>query len=219
MKISKKLLAALAAAGVGYAIGNINPAYVMGLRKGYDIRKKGSGNAGATNLMILEGKKAGAFVMCFDISKAAVSVGLARRLFSTSTYAGEVAGTACILGHMYPALMHFRGGKGLACLGGVILAFGVNDFLVTLFLESVLLMATRYLCLVPITGAVFYPIYHGIARDDWRAGAILGLITLPILSKHIENLERIRDGKELKFDFLWDKDAELDRIGWVGEVE
>lgn len=53
----------------------------MGLRKGYDIRKKGSGNAGATNLMILEGKKAGAFVMCFDISKAAVSVGLARKLF------------------------------------------------------------------------------------------------------------------------------------------
>ena len=58
MKINKPLSAALAAAGLGYAIGNLNPAYVMGLRKGYDIRKKGSGNAGATNLMILEGKKA-----------------------------------------------------------------------------------------------------------------------------------------------------------------
>lgn len=81
MKINKPLSAALAAAALGYAIGNLNPAYVMGLRKGYDIRKKGSGNAGATNLMILEGKKAGAFVMCFDISKAAVSVGLARKLF------------------------------------------------------------------------------------------------------------------------------------------
>ena len=101
----------------------------MGLRRGYDIRKKGSGNAGATNLMILEGKKAGAFVMCFDISKAAVSVGLARKLFAQSKFAGEAAGAACILGHMYPALMRFRGGKGLACLGGVILAFGVNDFL------------------------------------------------------------------------------------------
>ena len=117
MKINKPLSAALAAAGLGYAIGNLNPAYVMGLRKGYDIRKKGSGNAGATNLMILEGKKAGAFVMCFDISKAAVSVGLARKLFLQSGYAGEAAGVGCILGHMYPALMHFRGGKGLACLG------------------------------------------------------------------------------------------------------
>lgn len=141
MKINKPLSAALAAAGLGYAIGNLNPAYVMGLRKGYDIRKKGSGNAGATNLMILEGKKAGAFVMCFDISKAAVSVGLARKLFLQSKYAGEAAGAACVLGHMYPALMHFRGGKGLACLGGVILAFGVHDFLTTLFLETVVLLS------------------------------------------------------------------------------
>ena len=208
MKIHKKAAAAVAAAGIGYAIGNINPAYVLGLRKGYDIRKKGSGNAGATNLMILEGKKAGAFVMCFDISKAAVSVGLARKLFAQSKFAGEAAGAACILGHMYPALMRFRGGKGLACLGGV------NDFLTTLFLESILLLATRYLCLVPITGAIFYPIYHGIERGDWRAAAILGSITLPMLSKHVENLERIKEGKELKLDFLWDRDGELDRIGF-----
>lgn len=214
MKINKAMTAALAAAGMGYAIGNINPAYVMGLRKGYDIRKKGSGNAGATNLMILEGKKAGAFVMCFDISKAAVSVGLARKIFKQSKYAGEAAGAACILGHMYPALMHFCGGKGLACLGGVILAFDVNDFLATLFLESLLLMATRYLCLVPITGSIAYPIYHGIERGDWRAAAILGTVTVPMLSKHVENLRRIRQGKELKLDFLWDRDGELDRIGF-----
>lgn len=217
MKINRPLIAALAAAGLGYAIGNLNPAYVMGLRRGYDIRKKGSGNAGATNLMILEGKKAGVFVMCFDISKAAVSVAAARKLFPRSTLAGEAAGTACILGHMYPALMRFRGGKGLACLGGVILAFGVNDFLATLFLESLLLMATRYLCLVPITGAVFYPVYHGIERGDWRSAAVLGLVTLPMLSKHVENLERIKQGRELKLDFLWDRDGELDRIGFLAE--
>ena len=214
MKIHKKAAAAVAAAGIGYAIGNINPAYVLGLRKGYDIRKKGSGNAGATNLMLLEGKKAGAFVMAFDISKAAVSVGLSRSLLPKLRSAGELAGAGCIFGHMYPALMNFRGGKGLACLGGVILAFGVHDFLLTLFLESVLLMATRYLCLVPITGAIFYPIYHGIERGDWRAAAILGSITLPMLSKHVENLERIKEGKELKLDFLWDRDGELDRIGF-----
>lgn len=219
MKLSKAAGAALTAGAMGYAIGNINPAYIMGLRRGYDIRKRGSRNAGATNLMILEGKKAGTFVMCFDISKAVFSVGLAHRLLGSSGLAGEAAGTGCILGHMYPALMRFRGGKGLACLGGVILSFGVHDFLITLFLESVLLMATRYLCLVPITGAVFYPVYHGIERGDWRAAAILGLVTLPMLSKHVENLERIKQGKELKLDFLWDKDGELDRIGWVGEVD
>ena len=217
MKIRGKTAAALAAAGIGYAIGNINPAYVLGLRKGYDIRKKGSGNAGATNLMLLEGKKAGAFVMAFDISKAAVSVGLSRSLFPKLRSAGEIAGTGCIFGHMYPALMNFRGGKGLACLGGVILAFGVHDFLLTLFIESVLLMATRYLCLVPITASVFYPVYHGIMSGNWEGAAILGTVTLPIFRKHIENLERIKEGKELKVDFLWDKDNELERIGWSEE--
>ena len=214
MKIHKKAAAAVAAAGIGYAIGNINPAYVLGLRKGYDIRKKGSGNAGATNLMLLEGKKAGAFVMAFDISKAAVSVGLSRILLPKLRSAGELAGAGCIFGHMYPALMNFRGGKGLACLGGVILAFGVHDFLLTLFLESVLLMATRYLCLVPITASVFYPVYHGIMSGNWEGAAILGTVALPIFKKHRENLERIREGKELKVDFLWDKDSELERIGW-----
>lgn len=214
MKIHKKIATAVAAAGIGYAIGNINPAYVLGLRKGYDIRKKGSGNAGATNLMLLEGKKAGAFVMTFDISKAAVSVGLSRGLFPKCKSAGELAGVGCILGHMYPALMNFRGGKGLACLGGVILAFGVHDFLLTLFLESVLLMATRYLCLVPITASVFYPVYHGIMSGNWEGAAILGTVALPIFKKHRENLERIKEGKELKVDFLWDKDSELERIGW-----
>lgn len=214
MKIHKRIATAAAAAGIGYAIGNINPAYVLGLRKGYDIRKKGSGNAGATNLMLLEGKKAGAFVMTFDISKAAVSVGLSRSLFPKLRSAGELAGAGCIFGHMYPALMNFRGGKGLACLGGVILAFGVHDFLLTLFLESVLLMATRYLCLVPITASVFYPVYHGIMSGNWEGAAILGTVALPIFKKHRENLERIKEGKELKVDFLWDKDNELERIGW-----
>lgn len=218
-KLGKRLISDIASAGLGYAVGNLNPAYIMALRKGYDIRKRGSKNAGATNLMILEGKKAGVFVMCFDITKAAMSVGFAKRSFDHSRYSGEIAGTACILGHMYPALMHFRGGKGLACLGGTILAFGVHDFVTTLFWESLLLLSTRYLCLVPITGSVFYPIYHAIENKDWRSGAILGVTAPFIFSKHRENLRRIKEGKELKLDFLWDRDGELDRIGWVGEVD
>ena len=56
MKINKKLLQAAASAAIGYATGMLNPAYVIGLRKGYDIRKKGSGNPGASNTIILEGK-------------------------------------------------------------------------------------------------------------------------------------------------------------------
>lgn len=214
MKLNRKIATALAAAGIGYAIGNINPAYIVGLRKGYDIRKRGSGNPGATNIMLLEGKKAGAFVTAFDISKAAVSVGLARNLFPRCKSAGELAGAGCVIGHMYPALMNFRGGKGLACLGGVILSFGVNDFLLSLFFESILLLATRYLCLVPVTASALYPVYHGVTSGNWEGAAILGSLALPIFNKHRENFERIKSGKELKLDFLWDKDGELERIGW-----
>lgn len=217
MKLNHKIATALAAAGIGYAIGNINPAYIVGLRKGYDIRKRGSGNPGATNLMLLEGKKAGAFVTAFDISKAAVSVGLARNLFPRCKSAGELAGAGCVIGHMYPALMNFRGGKGLACLGGVILSFGVNDFLLSLFSESILLLATRYLCLVPVTASALYPVYHGVTSGNWEGAAILGSLALPIFNKHRENFERIKNGKELKLDFLWDKDGELERIGWEEE--
>lgn len=138
MKMNKKLLQTAASAAIGYATGMLNPAYVIGLRKGYDIRKKGSGNPGASNTIILEGKKAGLFVMAFDISKAAVAVSLSRRLFPKYDCAGETAGTACVLGHMFPATLGFRGGKGLACLGGEILAFSLHDFATMLFFESVL---------------------------------------------------------------------------------
>lgn len=217
MKLNRKIATALAAAGIGYAIGNINPAYIVGLRKGYDIRKRGSGNPGATNIMLLEGKKAGAFVTAFDISKAAVSVGLARNLFPRCKSAGELAGAGCVIGHMYPALMNFRGGKGLACLGGVILSFGVNDFLLSLFFESILLLATRYLCLVPVTASALYPVYHGVTSGNWEGAAILGSLALPIFNKHRENFERIKNGRELKLDFLWDKEGELERIGWEEE--
>lgn len=217
MKINKKLLQAAASAAIGYATGMLNPAYVIGLRKGYDIRKKGSGNPGASNTIILEGKKAGLFVMAFDISKAAVAVSLSRRLFPKYDCAGETAGTACVLGHMFPATLGFRGGKGLACLGGEILAFGLHDFATMLFFESVLLMATRYICFVPITLSVEYPIYHGFETGNWKGSAILGTVALPVLVKHIENLKRIAEGRELKVDFLWNKEGELERTGWEEE--
>ena len=203
--------------GIGVATGMLNPAYAIGLRKGYDIRKMGSKNPGASNMVILEGKKAGAFVMAFDMSKAFTAVKLSKKLLPGFKSAGETAGAASILGHMYSPLMHFRGGKGLACLGGTILAFGLRDFAKMLAAEIVLLGATRYICLVPITASVAYPVYHGITSGNWQGSAILGTVALPIFLKHRENLERIKQGREFKVDFLWNRDAELQRTGWAAE--
>lgn len=220
MKInSKKILAAVASAGIGYTLGSINPAYTIGLRNGYDIREKGSGNPGASNTMILEGKAAGAFVMAFDVSKAAVAVSTSRRLFPESESAGEIAGAAAILGHMFPASMGFKGGKGLACIGGTVLAFGMQDFSFMLFTELSILLATKYLCFVPMSASVIYPLYRGITTGNWKGAAILGSVVPPIFVKHIENLKRISEGKEFKASFLWKKQEELERTGWISEIE
>ena len=62
-----------------------------------------------------------------------------------------------------------------------------------------------------------YPIYHGFETGNWKGSAILGSVALPVLAKHIENLRRIAEGKELKVDFLWDKEGELERTGWEEE--
>lgn len=217
MKITKRMKEIFASMGIGVATGMLNPAYAIGLRKGYDIRKMGSKNPGASNMVILEGKKAGAFVMAFDMSKAFTAVKLSKKLLPDFKSAGETAGAASILGHMYSPLMHFRGGKGLACLGGTILAFGLRDFAKMLAAEIAVLGATRYICLVPITASVAYPVYHGITSGNWQGSAILGTVALPIFLKHRENLERIKQGREFKVDFLWNRDAELQRTGWAAE--
>lgn len=217
MEQTKNALRALACAGFGYALGEINPAYLQGMRKGYDIRKKGTGNAGATNTMLLEGKLAGAFVMLFDIGKAAVSVSLCRKLFPKYRSAGELAGTSAILGHMFPAAMGFRGGKGLACIGGTILALG--DFPVMLGFAAAVLAKTRYLCAVPISASVFYPVYHGLMSGNWQGAAILGTVAVPVFAKHTENLRRISEGRELKIDFVWDREGELKRTGLEEQAE
>lgn len=217
MNNTKETVRALACAGVGYSLGEINSAYIMGMRKGYDIRKKGTGNPGATNTMLLEGTLAGAFVTLFDIGKAAASVSLCRRLFPNYKSAGETAGTAAILGHMFPAKLDFRGGKGLACMGGTVLALG--DFPAMLGFAAAVLMKTRYLCAVPISASVFYPIYHGLISGNWEGSAILGTVAFPVFAKHIENLKRIKDNRELRVDFLWNKDSELERTGLREESE
>ena len=198
---------------IGYLMGGINPAYLVGKRNGFDIRQHGSGNAGASNVIILKGKKTGAFVALFDIFKAYFAVMIARRISPTFYFAGELAGAAAILGHIFPVTMRFKGGKGLACLGGVILALNWKVFVGLLLSEVILLAITKYLCYVPITASIFFPIVHA-----YKLGSFIPLlIFLPIAAtmfyKHIENLRRISKGHEIRINFLWNKDEELARIG------
>ena len=197
---------------IGYLIGNINPAFLIGKIKGFDIRQRGSGNAGASNTVITMGKKAGLFVAVFDILKAVAASLIATFLFPHVRYAKILSGSCCILGHIFPFLMKFHGGKGLASLGGTILAFNPLVFAGLLSFEIILCFSMDYVCVVPVTGSVIFTMIYALLTGDPIGTAILSAVSLVILFKHIENFKRIQNGTEAHISFLWKKDQETARI-------
>ena len=204
---------------IGYLIGAFSPSYIIGMMNGYDIRKKGSGNAGASNVIILKGKKLGAFCAILDIAKACLALWITGSLFSEFRYAFPITGTACILGHIFPFYLKFRGGKGLACLGGVILMTDVRLFLVMLSIELVVVLIVNYLCVVPMSASVAYALIYGTLNQDILAAGIFMIAAVVMLFKHMDNLQRIKNGTEVHFSYLWNKDKEIARIKENGATE
>ena len=131
---------------IGYLLGCISPSFLIGKRRGYDVRETGSKNAGASNTIIMAGKFAGVLVAVLDILKAAASWWIAAALFPELEFAGQIAGAACVLGHMFPVFLAFRGGKGFACLGGLALACGPATFLLMVLLAAIIGFASSYIC-------------------------------------------------------------------------
>lgn len=212
------VLSILCCLAIGYLLGNFSFAFVMGKLKGLDLRKSGSGNVGASNTMLMVGKFAGFIAALADIGKAAAAWWAAALLFPQMRLAGVLGGTACIIGHMYPALLRFKGGKGLACLGGVILAYNPKTFLLMLGIALFIAVVTNYICVVTCSIAVIWPAYYWLATASWLGAAVLALPALPIILKHLENFRRIKDGQELRLSYLWDREAELIRIGREDEI-
>jgi len=194
---------------IGYLIGVINPSYIIAKSHGFDIRKKGSGNAGASNALILFGKVLGIGCALLDIAKATFAIWLSEKLFPGLAYSLAATGVACIIGHVFPFYMNFRGGKGLACLGGMILAFDWRVFLIMLTAEVLVVIITDYICFVPITASLAFPIIYGIMRHDLYGALFLAIIFPLMLFKHKENLKRIKQNTEMPFSFLWNKDKAL----------
>lgn len=197
---------------MGYLFGSINPAYIISKIKGFDIREKGSGNAGASNTAMVIGKKAALVVALFDIFKAYIAVIIASSLFPHLRLAKTVTGVSCILGHIFPFMMHFHGGKGLASLGGFILGLNPKLFLYLLLFELIIGLAVDYICVVPISASVILTVICALTTSDPVATLILSVLSLIILYKHIENIRRIIDGTEAHISFLWHKEQEIERI-------
>ena len=212
-------MSAISCVLLGYFVGGINPAYLVGKHKGFDIRKRGSGNAGASNAVIVMGKKAGVVSALLDIFKAFFVVSFAEALFGDLVYSKILAGVSCIVGHIFPVFLNFRGGKGLACLGGVILAYHWRLFVAMLIAEFLLVLLVDYICVVPITASLAFSVIYAVQTGD-RVGTFLLLAcSVLIFYKHVENLKRIRNGSEAHFSFLWKRDEEIARLTAENENE
>lgn len=195
-----------------YLVGNINPSYIIAKMKKFDIRDAGSGNAGGSNALITMGKAIGAGCMLFDIFKAFAAVKISSALLPHEPLAVAVSAASVILGHMYPIFMGFKGGKGLACLGGSILAYNPGFAMILLGIELILVFVVDYICVVPITASITFPVAYYLWGGPIYGALILSLATIAMIHKHRQNLENIRLGKEVHFSFLWNREAETNRI-------
>ena len=210
---SERFFCALACIAMGYFIGNFSPSYLVGLLLGYDVRDEGSHNAGASNTLILAGKTAGLLVAVTDIFKAWAAWRMAQWLFPKLVLAGVISGSACVIGHMYPVFLRFRGGKGFACLGGMVLAHGTGSFICLFSVAIVLVLLLKYVSVVASTMAFLFPLWYLVTGGMVLGAMILLIPAATMLCKHMENFRRIRTGQELRISFLWDKSGELERIG------
>jgi glycerol-3-phosphate acyltransferase PlsY len=185
----------LTAVLVAYALGSIPFALLLSRRwGGRDLRRIGSGNLGAANVLRASGVTAGVLVAMLDILKGAVSVMLAQRLSGDT--AGSAAGVAAILGHVYPVWLRFRGGKGVATACGVFSVLTPLAVPPALAIFIVTVWATKYISLGSVAASISLPVIAYVsAAPPSVVAAACGASALIVL-RHRTNLWRVRAGTE-----------------------
>lgn len=193
----REVMGYLIAAVLGYLLGTSNMALYLSKIKKVDPRSGGSGNLGASNAMILMGWKAGILVGIHDIAKAVLCVFLAKYLFPELIHVGAVAGVACVVGHVFPFYLKFRGGKGFASYVGLMFALNWKLGIVVEILIILVKLITDYLVLGTFTTITVVPVWMGIAQHSFILALILLVGTAVIFYKHRENITRLRNGTEI----------------------
>ncbi len=180
---------------VAYLIGSIPFALLLARRFGTDLRRTGSGNLGAANVMRASGVRAGLLVAGLDVAKGAVGVALASR-FSDNASAPAIAGFAAIVGHIYPVWLRFRGGKGVATACGAfsVLTPAAVPPAMAVFVAAVWL--TKYVSAGSVLATLALPpIAYALGSP---APAVLSAFAAAalIVFRHRSNLARLRTGTE-----------------------
>jgi acyl phosphate:glycerol-3-phosphate acyltransferase len=192
-----------------YLIGSIPSGYLVAKSQGIDIRQHGSKNIGATNVLRVMGKKWGYLVFFCDSFKGFASVKLgaliAAHALLSPVLGGVIAAIACILGHNYTIWLRFKGGKGIATSGGVVLAlFPVLVVLCVAVIWFVVFFAGRYVSLASIAAAVALPCVVFLATgkngsDFWILFGFSALIGALAIWRHQSNIGRLVKGTESRF--------------------
>jgi acyl phosphate:glycerol-3-phosphate acyltransferase len=193
------------ALAIAYLSGSIPTAHIVGKLKGVDLRKHGSGNLGATNVVRVLGWKVGVMVFLVDLLKGFLPVALLPRYVDSGRSSQVLAialGVAAILGHVRPAfLLWRRGGKGVATAAGVFLGLAWAPTLVVLVVWGVVFWATRYVSAASLASAALLPItllvwFHDLRSPIFIAGVVIAAF---VFWTHRANIVRLRRGEEHRF--------------------
>ena len=182
---------------LAYLMGSSNMAYYLSKLKNVEIRKNGSGNLGASNATVLFGWGAGVLVAVHDIGKATLAVLLAGWLFPQLAYVEVIAGVACVLGHIFPFYLKFKGGKGLASFVGMLVALDWRVAIAAALLVLVVTLVTDYIALGTISASLAGPVGVWIAGSGIVAPLIMSIATVIMIFKHRDNIIRIRNKTEI----------------------
>lgn len=185
-------------AAIGYGLGQLSPAALISKLKNKDLRENGTGNLGATNTMLVFGKVYGIAVMLFDVLKAFVAIKIAKALFSKFVLAGLTAGCFSVIGHIFPAYLNFKGGKGVATFAGMMLAYDIRVLLGFLFVAIVIMLITDTGHYGPVSAAVLFPVWLWMKVKSIVVFGGVAAVGGLIIYKHIENFANAKAGKEIR---------------------
>jgi len=192
-----------------YLLGSIPFGYLAGRFCGIDIRMQGSGNIGATNVLRVLGKKWGYAVFLLDFLKGWLPVKLAlgwgiALMVHPASAPGALAGLCALIGHSFPFWLGFKGGKGMATSGGVIIALFPGAFLIGIGVWILVFLTTRYVSVASIAGTVTVPsvlvVMYLLHRADWLGVAVSLVMAVLIIWLHRGNIGRLRAGTEPRFE-------------------
>ena len=179
----------------GYALGSVPFAFLVARRAGIDVRVSGSGNVGAANVLRTSGAALGVIVMALDISKGAASV-IVAHAGSGTLGSMAAAGTAAVIGHIYPIWLRFHGGKGVAVAAGVFSVLAPTATLAAFVVFVTTVWLTRLVSLGSIAATITLP------SAVWLSGAPPEVLVAAagsgslILFRHRTNMRRLLSGRE-----------------------